>query len=90
LGLEEVTSYFHDGLAESVNDNPFQQRGIATYVTLEPARPMRVNYIMGVAALPAGFERVSWIEGETGSIVLSSSDGHKRVKVPVDVGFLHS
>ena len=90
LGLEEVTSYFHDGLAESVNDNPFQQRGIATYVTLDPARPMRVNYIMGVAALPAGFERISWIEAETGSIVLRSSDGKKSVKVPVDVGFLHS
>ena len=87
MGLEEVTSYFHGGLAESVNDNAFQQRGIATHVTLDPAKPLRVNYIMGVAALPAGFERVSWIEAETDSIVLRSIS-EQRVKVPVQAEFL--
>lgn len=88
LGVEDVTSYFHFGLAESVNKNPLNRRGIATHVTLDPQRPLSVNYIMGVAPLPAGFDRISAIEAETGSLILRSTGGHKRVRVPLDANFL--
>jgi hypothetical protein len=88
MGLEEVTSYFHGGLAESAADNPFARRGIPTSVILDPKRPLTVNYLTGVAPLPGGFDRVDGIEAETGSIVLRSSNGRKRVRVPVDVDFL--
>lgn len=52
MGLEDVTSYFHLGLAESARPNPVSKRGIATYLTLKANTPLTVNYIMGVAATP--------------------------------------
>jgi hypothetical protein len=45
---------------------------------------------MGVAQIPAGFNRVSAIEPDGAGIVLRSANGPKRVKVPVDVDFLRS
>ena len=86
LGLEEVTSNFHVGLAESVADNPIARRGYATKVELSPDRPLVVNYIFGVAAIPKDFERVDAIEEFDGGIVLRSGDS--KVRVPVDPGFL--
>jgi len=61
MGLEEVTSYFHSGLAESARKNPISQKGIPTCLTLNPRKPLVVPYIMGVAAIPPGFDRVASI-----------------------------
>lgn len=86
MGLEEVTSYFHPGLAESVAENPLAKRGYPTHVQLDPDHPLVVNYIFGVAAVPAGFERVEAIEAGDGQVTLRS--GRLAVRVPVDVSFL--
>jgi hypothetical protein len=89
LGLEEVTSYFHVGLAESARKNPLSRKGYPTCVTLNPRKPLVVNYIMGVAAIPAGFDRVAAIQptraGE--AIVLKSASG-RRAEAAVDISFL--
>src|SRR5205814_1633800 len=45
MGLEEVTSYFHLGLAESARKNPLSTKGIPSCVQLNPRRPLTVNYI---------------------------------------------
>jgi hypothetical protein len=88
MGLEDVTSYFHPGLAESVKENPLSRRGYPTHVQLDPARGLTVNYIMGVAPLPPGFERVETIEpaARGGGIVLRS--GRAEVPVRLDLAFL--
>jgi len=89
MGLEEVTAYFHFGLSESARNNPLTAKGHPTCLQLDPKRDTLVNYIMAVAALPAGFDKVVAIEAsDQRSITLSAASG-KRVKVPVDVGFLN-
>lgn len=89
LGLEDVTSYFHLGLAASARANPVNRRGIATFLTLDPKRPLVVNYIMGVAAVPRGWGAVKAIAREPGAIVLQSAKG-RAVRAAVDAGFLQS
>src|SRR5439155_1832021 len=90
MGLEDVTSYFHTGLAESAGENPLSRRGVRTHMPLDPRQPLAVNYIMGIVQLPKGFERVESIEADRraarGGKVLS--DSKRGVRTPVDLTFL--
>ena len=87
IGLEEVTSYFHCGLAESVAPNPVSKAGIPTALRLDPKKPLVINYIMGVAAVPAGFEEVADIVPVKNGVNLISTGKHK-VFAPVRLDFL--
>jgi hypothetical protein len=89
MGLEEVCSYFHSGLAESARKNPISARGFPTSVALNPKKPLVVPYIMGVARIPIGFDRVVSIRAAEGnrSIVLESASGRKA-KAAVHLDFL--
>ncbi len=89
MGLEEVTANFHLGLAASAGPNPISAKGRPTSLTLDPERPLVVNYIMGVAAIPAGFDRVAAMEpgADRKSITLQSASGRKAA-AKVDLGFL--
>jgi hypothetical protein len=87
LGLEEVTANFHYGLAESARVNAMSRRGIATSVKLDPRRPLVVNYVMAVAEVPRGFDKVAEIEADEGGVRVVSSSG-KSVLAPLDLGFL--
>lgn len=88
LGLEEVTSYFHQGLAESAVENPLSKRGIPTSLMLSPTQPLVVNYIMAMAGIPSGFDRVKTISLEQDSAILLSDSG-KSVSVPLQHDFLY-
>jgi hypothetical protein len=89
LGLEEVTSYFHTGLAESAAPNAFNKKGWPTALKLDPRRPLVVPYIQGVTRIPAGFDRVASIDRVPGTWrVALRSASRKRVEVPVDIDFL--
>ncbi len=93
LGLEELTGYFHLGLAESVKPNPISQRGVPTTVALNPKKPTTVNYIMAVAAVPKGFDRVKTIRAvaagkSVGAGVELIAESGKRATCALDVGFL--
>lgn len=88
LGLEEVTSYFHFGLAESAADNPVARQGIPTVLRLRPDQPLVVNYIMGVAAVPRRFDRVRHVRFGREHIVLQAASG-ATVRHPVDLTFFH-
>jgi hypothetical protein len=81
MGLEEVTSYFHSGLAESARKNPISQKGFPTCLKLDSKKPHVVNYMMGVAMIPAGFDRVVSIQGARGNraVVLKSASGRQAV-----------
>ncbi len=90
LGLEEVTSYFHYGLADSAGRNPLRARRIPTAQTLRRDRPLVVNYIMAVAPIPRGFDQVASITParDRQSVVLRSRQG-SQVRCAIDVEFLH-
>jgi len=90
MGLEEVTAYFHLGLAESARPNPLSAKGFQTCVQLSPKHPLAVNYIMALANLPAGFDRVAAITANAtnDAVTLTSASG-KTVTLPLDAGFLH-
>ena len=85
LGVEEVTSYIHTGIAESVGPNPYQAKGFRTFVDLD--RPVSVSTIMGVAAIPEGFERVVSVEPGPKGVRLFGERG-LSVDAPVDLGGL--
>jgi hypothetical protein len=87
LGVEDVTANFHYGLAESARSNPLRRRGIATALSLDRGRPTTIRYIMGVAAVPSGFDRVADIRPADGGVELVASNG-LRSRVRVDLGFL--
>ncbi|MGH7958782.1 MAG: hypothetical protein ACREH8_17490 [Opitutaceae bacterium] len=89
MGIEDTTSYFHHGLAESAKPNALNRRGIPTTITLSPRVPVAINYIVGVAAIPAGFDRVKSIRAADDGIEFIA-DGGKRATTPLDLGFLRS
>lgn len=86
LGLEDVTSHFADGLAPSIAENVLSRQGVPTTIELKSNEPTIVNYIQGVARIPADFDRVATIEFGTGEIALVSPND-KRVTVPVNHQF---
>jgi hypothetical protein len=77
MGLEEVCSNFHFGLAESLRPNPISAKGFPTCLALDPEKPLVVPYIMGVAGIPSGFDRVASITAAAGgrAVVLRSDNG---------------
>jgi hypothetical protein len=89
MGLEDVTSNFHYGLAESAQKNPISMRGIPTYHVLEPARPLVVPYIMGAVPVPPSFDRLKCIDPTLGKdeVTLVANSG-KKVRVAVNTDFL--
>jgi hypothetical protein len=87
LGLEDVCAFFADGLAASAKPNVLTQAGVRTAINLTADKPTAINYIQGVARVPAGFDEVANIEFAPGRIVLVSPTGVK-VTVPVRHEFL--
>ncbi len=87
LGLEEVTSFFHLGLAESAGRNLLNRAGIPTAENLDPLHPTRVAHILAMAATPRGFGEVVRIVPSPGGVTLVSREG-KRVFAPLDLEFV--
>jgi len=88
LGLEEVTGDFHFGLADSAADNPLARRGVPTVLRLRPAAPLVVNYVMGVAAIPRGFDVVRRVRFARDHVVLTAASG-ATVAHAVDLSFFN-
>ncbi len=89
MGLEEVTSYFDKGLRASAEQNPLTRKGFRTALELHRGASTTVNYIMAVATIPEGFDRVHEIEVGADSVRLVA-DGGLSVETPIDVPFLQS
>jgi hypothetical protein len=89
LGLEETTSYFHFGQAESAKPNPLSAAGYPTTVRLSPKRPLRVPHIFAVAAIPRGFDIVADVQAQAdGRGVLITAANGKTAKLALDTAFL--
>jgi hypothetical protein len=86
-GIEEVTAYFHLGLAESAKPNLLTRAGGPTAVQLRPKRPLRVAHVLGLAAIPRDFDIVKDIRPAKGGVTLISRSG-RRVFAAVDLDFV--
>ncbi len=89
IGLEDVCGYLAEGLAPSLKKNPLSEAGIPTALSLSPKKPTQINYIQGVARVPAGFDRVKTAAFAPGGVRFSSQSG-KVVEAAVDWDFLFS
>ena len=87
MGVEDITGFFHTGLAGSARPNVLSKLGLTTCHQLRADRPFVVRYIMAVAAIPRRFERVKEIKIAPGKVTLIGEQGVK-VTTPVDAGFL--
>jgi hypothetical protein len=87
IGLEEVTAFFHLGLAESASPNGLNRAGTPTALSLRPDRPLRVAHILALAAIPRDFDAVKAIVPAQGGVTLSSRSG-RRVFAPLDLEFV--
>lgn len=85
LGVEDVTAYFHLGLAASLQDNPWKRKGVPTSVDLQQC--VRIPYLMGVAPLTAGFDTVRTIRRTATGIRLTAASG-ASIDHAVDLSFL--
>jgi hypothetical protein len=89
LGIEDLTSYFHYGLAESARRNELNKLGRQTCFNLTPKKPLTVNYIMAVALVPRGFNATRRIEPARNGVKLISGAG-KSTTVLLQTDFLHT
>jgi hypothetical protein len=90
MGIEDMTGFFHVGLAASARENKLNAQGIVTSHQLSPEQTFTVNYIQGVAAIPEDFDVVAGIRAEdAGHVTLTAASG-ARVTVPCAVDFIHS
>ncbi len=89
LGLEDICGYMNEGMPRSAEPNELAAEGIPTVATLAPDQPTLVNYIQGVAKIPADFRMVKDVEFGAGQVTFVSVTG-KRVTIPVDYRFLRT
>ncbi|MDR3692856.1 MAG: hypothetical protein P4L46_25980 [Fimbriimonas sp.] len=89
LGLEEVTSYMHYGLAGSVAENDGSIAGYRTFFDLSPDQPLVVNTIMGVAPCGANARTVVQI-GRTAQGIQIATDEGQVIDVELDVESLYA
>lgn len=89
LGIEDVTAYFHYGLAESARPNTLSRQGFATTLRLRRDRPTRIHYVMGVVATPSAFGPVKAIRAAPGGIEICPLRG-PPVRADIDIEFLQT
>ena len=87
LGLEDVTTFFADGLAASAGENLLTRRGIPTALEFSADKPTEIRYIQGVSPVPAGFGKVVAAEFAPGTVTFVAEGGQKVI-VPVRHEFL--
>jgi hypothetical protein len=91
MAIEDITAYFHAGLAASSRDNSLNVRGIPTCLRPDAHGRLSISYLQGVARIPADFDCVADIEGHwrDNSIVLRAASG-AAVAVHCHLDFLRT
>jgi len=89
LGVEDVTAYFHLGLAASLANNPWKEKGVPTSIDLGRSKCLRIPYIMGIAPLPDGFDSVRAIK-RTGSGIRVIAASGAQIDHTVDTSFIQN
>lgn len=88
LGIEEVCSWFHAGLAESVAPNPISKLGYPTHSVMLPGEPAVIRTIMAVAPIREGFDQVASVVAGARGVVATSRSGIP-VHLDLDLAYLN-
>ena len=88
IGLEEITAFFHEGLASSAKKNFINEMGVPTHRVLKPNETHSIPFIQGVARIPLEFKGVSRIEAADKEALRIVDEAEREVTVAVDWKFL--
>lgn len=90
MGIEDITGFFHVGLAASSRSNLLTERGIRTCIEPDSQGRLRIAYIQGVARIPAAFDRVAAIRRVPQGGISLLSDSGITVPVRCEIDFLQT
>jgi hypothetical protein len=91
MGIEDITGFFHVGLAASCRKNLLTERGIRTCLEPDAQGRLSIPYIQGVARIPAGFDRVAAIEPHpNGSSVTLRAESGAIIEAFCQIDFLRT
>jgi hypothetical protein len=91
MGIEDITAFFHVGLAASLRPNLLTERAIRTCLEPGPQGRLSIPYIQGVASIPAGFDEVAMIQAEPhGSAISLVAKSGVVVPVRCQIDFLQT
>ena len=91
LGVEDMTGFFHAGLAASCRPNPLSERGVRTCLQPDAEGRLSIPYIQGVTRIPAGFDRVASVEsGPDDSSIRIYAESGALVEVRCQTAFLRT
>lgn len=91
MGIEDVTAHFHYGIGPSVAARGKLPGGIPTALELKPKEALEIPYILAIAEVPSGFDRVKSVTPRSdllGSGVEVVDVKGKKVFVEIDLDFL--
>lgn len=89
MGIEDITAFFHVGLATSCRANALTERGIPTCLEPENGR-LSIPYIQGVARTPQDFDRVALIEPVAQNKLLLIAESGAIAEVTCQCDFLRT
>lgn len=87
LGVEDVCSYFADGIAASARANLLTEQGIPTTVDCVEDFPLDIRSIQAAVPVPATFDRVEHIDFGDECLRLTSESG-TTVDMKIDHSFV--
>lgn len=90
MGIEDITAFFHVGIAASCEPNLLTERGIRTWVEPDVHGRVSIPYIQGVARVPPEFDEVSTIERRNDSSIALVARSGVAVTTACELDFLKS
>ena len=88
MGIEDITAFFHVGIAASCTPNPLTERGIRTWLEPDAQGRLSIPYIQGVARVPPDFDEVASIERQGESSVSLIAKSGAVITTPCEIDFL--
>ncbi|NQU43524.1 hypothetical protein HQ520_09570 [bacterium] len=89
MGIEDMTGFFHFGLAASSRDNLLTRHGIPTAHRPDEGN-LSLPYIQGVALVEPGFDRVASIDVEDDDTIVLIAESGVRAKAPCRAAFVNT
>lgn len=90
MGIEDITGFFHVGIAASCRDNLLTRRGIRTCLEPDAEGRLSIPYIQGVARIPKGFDQVQAIDVGGQDWLVLRADSGATAEVRCMAGFLRT
>ncbi len=81
VGLEETCGLV-DGLATSLEPNPFSKKGVPTFKKLASNEEYCIEFLQGVTLVPKGFEKVEQVEIQKETLLFIDRK-NKKIRMPL-------